>query len=175
MIISLARQSYYYSSYRPCSKLILSKTYSNKFMTLKSLPNSSSKYCVTCGRIISCNHRNFEERKYCSKSCRGSKPSALDRELEQHFKEQALMNGQVTCGDVQRFFEDRDDQMDHASSNGRPPSKEPAKWRERVRRAGRRVVVFPDGSGNDFHCVQDGKSVEPSFAKGEWAVTVAQK
>lgn len=61
-------------------------------------------------------------------------------------------------------------------------------FRERVRRAGRRVIAFGppiltddhefeqslQGIGKDrvFECVQDGKSVEPSFAKGEWALRV---
>ena len=57
---------------------------------------------------------------------------------------------------------------------------ERAMFRERVRRAGRRVVVFglfpedcsasPETQRQNFDCIQNGKAVEPSFAKGEWAV-----
>lgn len=57
-----------------------------------------------------------------------------------------------------------------------------ARERERVRRAGRRIVVFPDlesvvetiGPNVKLECVQRGKVVEGSFAKGEWAVRFAE-
>lgn len=57
-----------------------------------------------------------------------------------------------------------------------------AVFRERVRRAGRRIIAFGPLTGEleqgevcgdrVFECVQNGKSVEPSFAKGEWALRV---
>ena len=54
---------------------------------------------------------------------------------------------------------------------------EKAKERERVRCAGRRIVVFPErdnvkATGKQFECVQKNRVVEGSFAKGEWGVRV---
>ncbi|KAI9710240.1 MAG: hypothetical protein M1820_002733 [Bogoriella megaspora] len=45
--------------------------------------------------------------------------------------------------------------------------------RERVRQAGRRLVAR-GWEGRRFECVQDGKIVESSFAKGEWALRLRQ-
>ena len=48
-----------------------------------------------------------------------------------------------------------------------------ARWRERVRRAARRVVVLDETGA--FEAVQGGRVVEPSFAKGEWGVRFVER
>lgn len=137
--------------------------------------NTVIKYCATCGRLISPNHRNFQERKFCSKSCSSSKPTSFDRDLEECFKTYATARGQVSCGDVQRYFEESGKAPDLSTVDGQKAGLEKAKWRERIRRAGRRAVVFSDEGGTRFESVQDGKRVEPSFAKGEWAVRFVER
>ncbi len=91
--------------------------------------------------------------------------------------ELARKKGSVECGEVERLFVARKEEGGEEGREeglGHKEGLERAKWRERVRRAGRRVVVF--GSGGDrFECVQGGKVVEPSFAKGEWAVRLVMK
>ena len=131
---------------------------------------TAAKYCATCGRVISSNHRNFDERKYCSKSCSTTKVTSLDRELEGAFVSRAISNGHVSCDEVQRQFEAEGKGPNPSPDDKQRAGLETAKWRERVRRAGRRVVVFPHDSDDTFQCVQQGKAIEPSFAKGDWEV-----
>lgn len=139
---------------------------------------SVKKYCQVCGRIISPNHRNFEERKYCGKYCSGTRLTQVDRDLEGLFRKMARERGSVSCGEVQASYEGRDgrEESEHEPGGNEDGEKrqregmEVARWRERVRRAGRRVAVLEmDGEGA-FQCVQEGKVVEGSFAKGEWSV-----
>ena len=78
----------------------------------------------------------------------------------------------MECGEVEMLFVARKEEGGQEGREGGCAHKEGlerAKWRERVRRAARRVVVFESG-GDRFECVQGGKVVESSFAKGEWAV-----
>lgn len=135
--------------------------------------NVEPKYCQTCGRLISANHRNFAERKYCSKSCGASKPNVLDRDLETLFVKLAKERGSVECSEVQKLHGNPDAKLpvdeDALPSQKHRAGMDEAQWRERVRRAARRVVVFPHEQER-FECVQKGKAVEPSFAKGEWSV-----
>lgn len=106
--------------------------------------------------------------------------------------------GVVSAGEVEELFRD-DAEVDgtgrggeDATTGGGKEQRERqrsgmrrAEFRERVRRAGRRVVVFSSGLSGDgegkgeetgvggrgrFECVQDGKVVEGSFAKGEWGI-----
>ena len=147
----------------------------------EALPAASpsvTKYCQVCGRVISRNHRNFEERKYCGKQCSGTRLTQVDRDLEGLFRKLARERGSVSCGEVQALCEDRDGREEAergqiGNEDGEKRQREGmelARWRERVRRAGRRVAVIEmDGEGV-FQCVQDGKVVEGSFAKGEWSV-----
>ena len=129
-----------------------------------------NKYCATCGRLISPNHRNFYERKYCSKSCSSSKPNETDRQIEDCFRKMAVGHGQITCDEIQRHFEQTSEPYENDQEDKQKIGMAAAKIRERIRRAGRRVVVFPHSSGHSFESIQDGKPVEASFAKGEWAV-----
>ena len=130
----------------------------------------SPKYCSTCGRLISKNHASFSERRYCSHSCGKSRLGPFDRELEEFFTKRALAKGSAYCEDVQRSFEETALGPASLEQTKQAVGMAKARFRERVRRAGRRVVVFPNPDGLRFECVQNGKAVEPSFAKGEWAV-----
>ena len=111
--------------------------------------------------------KNFAELKYCSHSCRAAKPNAKDRAIEDEFIRQLQTQKVVDCTQVEKaLFVEEVTGMDAA------------RQRERVRRAGRRIVVFPDQEnvskiGKRLQCVQNGKVVEGSFAKGEWGVRVA--
>lgn len=192
-----------------------------------------SKYCRTCGRLISANHRNFEERKYCSKACgsKNKRPNSQDREIEKLIVELAQRKNYrkdgVSLDYVQQLFADQnqqniseadntnphaiqaardkhtssDDENDGVSitDSGRGQSSKPdpdessryekgmkqAEFRERVRRAARRVVAFgaPEGdvgntsanSESTFECVQHGKPTEASFAKGDWMVRLVER
>lgn len=163
-------------------------------------PSAQKKHCATCGRLISSNHRNFEERKYCSKTCSSprSKPSEFDRQIERCFVEWALKperkHSGVTCDDVEGVMrvglesqdggdEDEEGGMKLHEGDAQKEGMERAQFRERVRRAGRRVVAFgapvpsdedaaSEGKRERFECVQQGRAVESSFAKGDWAVRV---
>lgn len=70
----------------------------------------------------------------------------------------------------------QDGQAESDSPDKQKMGMESARWRERVRRAGRRVVVL-GGSQLDerFECRQGTKVVEPSFAKGEWWVRLVRR
>lgn len=101
------------------------------------------------------------------------------------FRELATERGSVECGRIQQLYGEKDKSSpglgadtgasDADESAKRKVGMDVAAWRERVRRAGRRVVVFPQASGESFECVQKGKAVEPSFAKGEWAVRFVKR
>ncbi|KAJ8609573.1 hypothetical protein MRB53_039024 [Persea americana] len=134
--------------------------------------NIAPKYCQNCGRLISPNHRNFAERKYCSKTCSGTRLDHLDHELENMFVLLAKSKGSVECGEVESMYADHHRGGEEVGNEDKQKQgMQNAVWRERVRRAARRVVVF--GAGEDkFECVQQGKLVEPSFAKGEWSVRI---
>lgn len=131
--------------------------------------NGPPKYCAICGRIISPNHAHFVERKTCSRSCSATRLTDVDTQLEALFMQLAKANGKrgATTEEVGKAWAG-DAQRKHVLANTEI-------WRERIRRAGRRVVVlarseFENGMKDTFECVQKGRPVEPSFAKGEWAV-----
>lgn len=147
-----------------------------------------AKYCMNCGRLISPNHRNFEERKYCSKYCSSNRLQAIDRELEAQFRALARARGQISCDEMQQLFQQEDEAeaeedggvlLNHsdehsnastlAESDKHKAGMDLAKWRERVRRAARRVVA-QSTTEERYECVQKGKVVESSYAKGDWSV-----
>lgn len=100
----------------------------------------------------------------------------------------------VRCSFVQSHFFESDsrhrmhDEHEHehdkdGEETGKDPQKDGmrrAEERERVRRAGRRLVAFKDREnvvsriGARLECVQDGRVVEGSFAKGDWGVRVVE-
>lgn len=100
----------------------------------------------------------------------------------------------VRCSFVQSHFFGPDsrhrmhDEHEHehdkdGEETGKDPQKDGmrrAEERERVRRAGRRLVAFKDREnvvsriGARLECVQDGRVVEGSFAKGDWGVRVVE-
>jgi len=111
----------------------------------------------------------------------------LDTYLEETFMRFALERGQagVLASEVQaKVPELRGADRDWWGLEARKwlerrPKVGKAQWRERVRRAGRRVVAFWGAAGDGdvrsvrgFVCVRNGKVVEASFAKGDWAVRV---
>ncbi|KAI9727481.1 MAG: hypothetical protein M1828_006423 [Chrysothrix sp. TS-e1954] len=141
--------------------------------TTTSPPSQQTKHCQTCGRIISPNHRNFQERKHCSKTCSSTRLSAIDREIEETFRRLATERGAsgVACGEVEKTCTSgtrEGEENARTETDAQKAGMESARWRERVRRAGRRVLVLDQPA--KFECVQGGKVVEPSFAKGEWYV-----
>lgn len=138
-------------------------------------------FCWSCGRIISRTAKQSPAaeasvdvlQKYCSKSCRAGKPTDLDGSIESLFV-QYLLQGHVDrktgvlCTLIQ------------SELFGAQEGMQGARERERVRRAGRRIVVFPHKldetplKGKLLECVQNGKPVEGSFAKGDWGVRIVE-
>ncbi|KAB8336978.1 hypothetical protein FH972_021282 [Carpinus fangiana] len=156
-----------------------------------------SKYCQNCGRLISPNHRSFEERRYCSKSCSSNRLQPFDHEIEQRIKTLARERSLISCDEVQDLLQSARDHQAETANNTRAsdmqeePDKrndsawneehikqragmETARWRERVRRAARRVVA-QSTEDERFECVQKGKAVEASYAKGDWSVRLAKR
>lgn len=119
-----------------------------------------------------------EVKKYCSGGCRRKKPRRIDYELEEvfvTFLNDTQGSGErklVSCDDVENhvFGKVEDTPKDERDGDLR------AKQREMVRRAARRGVVFGFGKWNGLsrwpkcEVVQNGKVVEPSFAKGDFYV-----
>lgn len=140
--------------------------------------SSIQKFCHACGRIISRSKSsdvNFLNQKYCSNSCKSQKPTQVDRSIESHFL-QSIRTGPVSRKDGVLCTTIEAAVFGEKSSEGM----EKALERERVRRAARRIVVFPDlesskeqGSGRRLECVQNGKVVDPSFAKSDFGVREA--
>lgn len=141
------------------------------------------KFCHACGRIISrakSTDTNFLTQKYCSNSCRTQKPTSFDRTIESTFltalhdaKVPVNRRDGVKCTTIEALiFQDSEKQGMEKAKNER----------ERVRRAARRIVVFPEseslvqfGAGKyRYECVQNGKAVDPSFAKNDFGVRVAE-
>lgn len=60
----------------------------------------SPKYCWTCGRLSSTNHRNFLERRYCSRACASpnKRPGPEDAALEKLIAELAMSRERRKAG-----------------------------------------------------------------------------
>jgi hypothetical protein len=109
------------------------------------------KTCASCGRRIEWRkkwERCWDEVKHCSDACRGNKPTAVDRRLEEIILE-LLSNrgaGATICpSEAARLVF-------------------PDGWRERMeatRQAARRLVA-----AGRIEIVQGGRVVDPSTAKG---------
>lgn len=141
---------------------------------------SVQKYCTVCGRLVSPHVRNYEERKHCSKACSGTRLTELDRQIEDEFVRLSLERGEVECGEVQDMFRDKSglhslrqaqqaEEPDRVQAVKTRAGQDEAAFRERVRRAARRVVVN-GRDGEKFLCWSQGQPAEASFAKGEWSV-----
>jgi len=131
-----------------------------------SAPRPPPKHCIICGRLISANHAHFAERKRCSSACRGTRLGPLDARLEELFVSLARDAGRAgvpTCTVEEIVYPELQPVSGEAAGGG-------ILWRERVRMAARRVVVLRREGGEEFECVQNGRVVEPSFAKGMFAV-----
>lgn len=139
-----------------------------------------TKHCAICGRLISSHVRNYEQRKCCSKSCKDTRLDEVDHEIEQEFVTLAIRDGAVECSRVQQIIAERLGRYgqtsepspgDLSTTEKAHAGNEEAIFRERVRRAARRVV---NGSHDDqrFVCWSNvnNRIEEPSFAKGEWSV-----
>ncbi|BFZ55810.1 hypothetical protein PYCC9005_002851 [Savitreella phatthalungensis] len=139
------------------------------------------------------------EVKYCSTTCRRDSPNKFDRSIELAFLRELCMargagsthrDGVLCCDVEQQVYGDRETRADETPAER---GNREARERERVRRAGRRLVAFgvPPHSKLEgvmstehdseiltklqnarFDCVQEGKPVESSFAKGDWGVRV---
>lgn len=138
--------------------------------------NADAKYCSVCGRLISPHVRNYQERKYCSKTCSSTRLTDIDNEIEQTFIDLAVKNGSVECGTVQELIGKRigrygtpETASELSQQQKTDAGNDEAAFRERVRRAARRVVVngYED---KRFVCWSQNQIAEPSFAKGEWSV-----
>jgi hypothetical protein len=106
------------------------------------------KICETCGRVIEWRKKwadDWENVRYCSKRCRGARPNATDRALEEAIL--AALDGarEVALADA----------VAGVPADGR------GGMRERGRQAARRLV-----NQGRIRLYQKGKEVDPSTAKG---------
>ena len=139
-------------------------------------------YCHTCGRVMSKVQKDHDDKKYCSGTCRRRKPNRQDIAIEEAFVDR-LQDTQgtgerklVSCDELETSFfgspEDRVKPPDFKRSSGELK----ALQREQVRRAARRGVVFGFSKYGGLarwplcEAVQEGRVVEPSFAKGDFSI-----
>ena len=192
-----------------CGRVISSRANTRNGGTPATAKGGSRKAAPAAAQATS--QPQQQESKYCSHTCKQDKPKAFDRAIETAFLSQShqrrseavVRRSGVLCTEIEEevFGESRDGakkRRERAISSEEPadageetPAERgmrEAKQRERVRRAGRRLVAFgvtstDDASadsldlasafsGRSFDCVQDGKPVEASFAKGDWGVRV---
>jgi hypothetical protein len=135
-------------------------------------------------------------QKYCSHACRTKKPGPFDWHIENVFlselqqaiadsnRRKALRHDGVECEHVQQVVTDgKTEEFGKVleslqSEDAQRQGILQAQLRERVRRAARRLVVDPQSktiaqsplAGSVFECVQAGKSVDGSFAKGPFGI-----
>ena len=105
------------------------------------------KTCASCGRTITWRKkwaRDWDQVRYCSDACRRRGRNAEDDDLEAAIR--SALTRSRTVSDVEL-----------AAATGAD--------RETVRRAARRLVA-----SGDLEIVQAGRVVDPSTAKGEFAL-----
>lgn len=131
----------------------------------RSAPHRESKICRSCGRTIEWRRKwadNWNEVRYCSKACRSTGVSELDRALEAGILQllDARKRGATICpSEAARSV--------HGSRSVPPASgsrAEPEGWRELMepaRRAARRLVAR-----GELEITQKGRVVDPSTARG---------
>jgi len=127
------------------------------------------KHCTHCGRVISPNHIHFAERKTCSKLCARTRLTSIDRQLEDVFVELATTTKSASCSAVaeQWIVKFGDTNADRREDAG--------KWRERVRKAGRRVVAFRRSEEYTFVGVQGRRQMDLSYTTGDWAIVAVRR
>ena len=133
--------------------------------------------------------------KYCSQSCRSRKPGLADHKIEAKIASLLETRQIVSCDEVQASMCDDETvlpipistvtqpatQGPSAADAGndeqkREAGQKRAERRELIRRAARRAVVFglqaddQKADGRRCEAVQNGRVVEPSFAKGDFAI-----
>ncbi len=107
------------------------------------------KICQTCGRVITWRKKwadDWDQVRFCSKRCRGARPNATDRALED-----AILAALQSAREVA---------LEDAVSG--VPADRRGDMRERGRQAARRLT-----SDGRIVLYQKGKRVDPSTAKGD--------
>ncbi|WVQ63826.1 uncharacterized protein L199_001981 [Kwoniella botswanensis] len=151
--------------------------------------SSSEGYCQSCGRLLPReNKTDPTARKYCSSTCRLHSKSpylkgirtALIEGYHRSLNDRPT-NQVILCSEVEKIIfdptsnkdnKDKDDKVDSNQASTLSPTEQ----REESRRAARRIVAFGFPSqgiaeeGREVEAIQNGKSVETSFAKGEWGI-----
>ncbi|KAK6906102.1 hypothetical protein L486_06331 [Kwoniella mangroviensis CBS 10435] len=152
-------------------------------------PTTSSSpegYCQSCGRLLPReNKTDPTPRKYCSSTCRSHGKSPYLKGIRTaliegyHRSLDDRPTGQVIlCSEVEKntFDPTSNKDKDEKVDNNQTSSLSPTEQREESRRAARRIVAFGFPSqgiaeeGREVEAIQNGKSVETSFAKGEWGI-----
>lgn len=108
----------------------------------KNKVQDALKWCHTCGRSFNWRPSmslDWENVKYCSKTCRSKKPQSnrIDQGIEksfltllnEHYLDPIIEKRKITCEQVQDY--DGGERSVNSSTNGI--------WRERYRRAARRL------------------------------------
>lgn len=115
---------------------------------------TDTKVCLSCGRTMSWRKswaKNWDDVKYCSKSCRARGVSDFDVELEAKILE--LLRVQPRSGGVSS------DAAALGNGEGDP------EFIESIRRAARRLVA-----AGDVEITQGGRVIDPSTAKGTFLI-----
>lgn len=150
----------------------------NRFLAcccFRSFMSFASKFCKICGREISYRAkfaRNWDAIQYCSNSCRTTKLTGDDLAFEstilEMLKERRAPKALLTCEDVENRLQVEKDEQPKEGTAASPETIDAqvlgmrkAAWRERCRRAARRLH-----NEKRIVILQDGKPVNPSFAKG---------
>ncbi|WWD06830.1 hypothetical protein V865_004926 [Kwoniella europaea PYCC6329] len=150
-------------------------------------PASSSSpegYCQSCGRLLPReNKTDPTPRKYCSSTCRSHSKSTYLKDIRSQLTKgyHRLLNdgptGQVIlCSEVEKIIFVPTTHNTNKVEGIQTSTLSPTEQREESRRAARRLVAlgFPSQGiaeeGREVEAIQNGKSVETSFAKGEWGI-----
>lgn len=122
-------------------------------MKSKPVTSRATKTCAACGRAIEWRakwERDWDQVRYCSKSCRRRRVNATDRALEEAIRD--LLSHRAQAATI------------CPSEAARAVGSDDVAWRdlmEPARRAARRLV-----DAGEVVIVQGGRVVDPSTAKG---------
>ncbi|KAI9810247.1 MAG: hypothetical protein M1827_006381 [Pycnora praestabilis] len=110
-----------------------------------------------------------------SLACKKHKPAPFDRQIEEIFITELQKSTFVLCSQIEALAYPTAEAPEEVREEGTfvgndelaGKGMERAHRKERVKQAGRRVVVF----GKDYECKSpNGKTLDPSFAHGDWGV-----